>query len=333
MKTRTLLGLMAHTSIHAGSGQASGVTDLPIQREGHNGWPCVFGSSVKGALRADAEDKLGAASHVVTSIFGPSTGSVTASQASDFAGAIRISDARLLLFPVRSLTSQFKWVTCPAALQRFEVDLLRFDRAPPTPFRNDIKSLIIANDEVLIHQSDPEESAAGNQALFLEEYRFSIKSQNLTEVIKPLSALMSAGNALSLLEAQLVIVSNDSFAQLVQQATPVNAHIAIDNKTKSVQPGALWYEETLSPETLLYIGLDAVKTRAPKASGNVSKGQPLITADDIPQLSGDEVLGAVLGLFDERPWLQIGGNETAGMGWCHVKEMPETKVEPKTEEV
>jgi len=30
------------------------------------------------------------------------------------------------------------------------------------------------------------------------------------------------------------------------------------------------------------------------------------------------ILGAVTGLFAEHPWLQLGGNETVGMGWCAV---------------
>ena len=53
-----LLGLITETSLHAGAGSSVGVVDLPIQREGHNGWPCVFGSAVKGALRDMAEGLL-----------------------------------------------------------------------------------------------------------------------------------------------------------------------------------------------------------------------------------------------------------------------------------
>ena len=51
----TILGLLAQTSIHAGTGSNTGVVDLPIQREAHTAYPCVFGSSMKGALRTHAE--------------------------------------------------------------------------------------------------------------------------------------------------------------------------------------------------------------------------------------------------------------------------------------
>ncbi len=44
-----LLGLIAETSMHAGAGKSVGVIDLPIMREAHTGWPCVYGSAVKGS--------------------------------------------------------------------------------------------------------------------------------------------------------------------------------------------------------------------------------------------------------------------------------------------
>ena len=95
-----LLGLLAETSIHAGAGQMAGVIDLPIQREAHTAWPVVFGSAVKGALRTLAHEQK---APWLTAVFGPET-----TNASDHAGALLVSDARLLLLPMRSLTSHFK---------------------------------------------------------------------------------------------------------------------------------------------------------------------------------------------------------------------------------
>jgi CRISPR-associated protein Cmr4 len=93
-----LLGLWAETSIHAGAGSSVESIDLPIQREAHSGWPCVYGSAVKGALRARAEDKFGKNNDSVRYVFGPDT-----DNASEHAGALLVGDARLLLLPVRSL--------------------------------------------------------------------------------------------------------------------------------------------------------------------------------------------------------------------------------------
>ena len=294
-QANTILGLLAQTSIHAGTGSNTGVIDLPIQREGHNGWPCVFGSSMKGALRTRAESQYGKDNNSVICVFGPTT-----QNASDHAGAIMVSDARLLLLPIRSLTSQFKWVTCPDALGRFKRDVARFGMKA---LQDTIPS-VTGNDAVV-----PQQTKDG--ALFLEEYRFDARTQNLDTLITSLANLMQRDDAVTALQQQLVIVSDDMFAHLCQHATPVNAHIAIDSDTKTVRNGALWYEETLPPETLLYVGLSAVQARMPKKD---KQDNP----ETLP-MPADAILQAVTGLFIDKPWLQIGGNETVGMGWCAVK--------------
>ena len=53
--SNALFTLVAETSIHAGASESEGAVDLPIQREKHTGWPCIYGSGMKGALRALAE--------------------------------------------------------------------------------------------------------------------------------------------------------------------------------------------------------------------------------------------------------------------------------------
>ena len=284
-----LLGLTAETAIHAGTGQSTGVIDLPIQREGHSGWPCIFGSGVKGALRSRAEDLPGISRDTINLVFGPDT-----QHASDHAGALAVSDARLLLLPVRALTSHFKWVTCPALLARLARDAARVG---------------IGGFQALasVPVDDPGEGFAALQQgadaeLFLEEYRFSAKQTDLIKVIDCLAQFSPRPGFATQLKQQLTVVSNDSFAHLSQHATPVNAHVAIDSATKTVRNGALWYEETLPPDTLLYTILSAANARAAEA--------------DMP---ASAVLDAIVSqLFGERPYLQIGGNETVGMGWCAV---------------
>ena len=216
-QANTILGLLAQTSIHAGTGSNTGVIDLPIQREGHNGYPCIFGSSMKGALRTRAEAESSAES--VKFVFGPDT-----NNASDHAGALMVSDARLLLLPIRSLTSQFKWVTCPAVLQRFKRDADRFgikncDFTIPILKKNDDKT------EFALAHKVPKK----DKDIFLEEYRFEIQSDDLdlSGIAGFLAMLMTHDDAKVALEQQLVIVSNDMFAHLCHHATPVNAHIAI----------------------------------------------------------------------------------------------------------
>ncbi|MBV5310962.1 type III-B CRISPR module RAMP protein Cmr4 [Chromatium okenii] len=285
MQHTALLGLLAETSIHAGAGQMTTSIDLPIQREAHTAWPVIFGSAVKGALRARAEEQK---FDWLFAVFGPDVGN-----AHEHAGALLVSDARLLLLPVRSLTGHFKWVTCPALLKRFRTDaerlgLTTFDmNSVPDPEKNHIAFLL---------------NSINNKTLYLEEFQFETSESDFSAIIPVLAQLMGRDDAAAVLNKQLVLVSDDRFKHLAQFATPVNPHICIDNATKTVKPGALWYEETLPPDTLLYVALHAQAARI-KGSNK----------------SAAEVLKHVTDELFQRPYLQLGGNETVGMGWCKVK--------------
>jgi len=210
------------------------------------------------------------------------------------AGAVAFGDTRLLLFPVRSLTSQFKWVTCPAALRRYQNDAARMGLAIDCA----IPAVTWTEELALVAE------AQANNRLFLEEYRFNTQLHDLSRIIQVLGELMPEQDADDNLNKQLVIISDDMFSFIVQHATPVNAHIAIDSETKTAKPGALWYEETLPPETLLYFTLSAAGAR---------KKDEKLDAKSIR----DEVFKLFSG--ENGAWLQVGGNETVGMGWCVVR--------------
>ncbi|WP_084161846.1 type III-B CRISPR module RAMP protein Cmr4 [Methylocaldum szegediense] len=326
--TSAILGLLTETSLHAGAGQTLGVIDLPIQREAHTHWPCVYGSAVKGALRARAES---AELPDIDLIFGPPP--PKSGDPIDYAGALSVGDARLLLLPVRSLTTHFRWVTCPAALQRFRRDVERLGLkacfasphpaplqsqtvspgAPETPFQSQtvasarpvperegengrswLEIPALDGDTALVAE------AVNGRPLFLEEYRFETKTADLTAVIDTLAKLLPDGLE-EPLKKQLTVVSNDHFRYLAEHATPVNAHVRL-TENKTVANRALWYEETLPPETLLYVGLNAVDARR--------NGAGLKAADVLARIRQN--------LFGPHPYLQLGGNETVGMGWCRT---------------
>src|SRR5690242_12732084 len=103
MITSTLY-LYTETPLHAGVGSGLSGIDLPIQRERTTQYPMIQGSGIKGKLRAALEgnrDGLTPAEKEMADIvFGPPS---TNGGGSDHAGALITGDARLLLFPVRSL--------------------------------------------------------------------------------------------------------------------------------------------------------------------------------------------------------------------------------------
>lgn len=109
----------AVTPVHMGAGSAIGAIDNPIQREVHTQHPVFAGSGLKGALRhhfnrAWPGEKEKKNAGLIGRIFGPET------DASDFAGALSLSDAQLVALPVRSLKGAYAYATCPLALARLK---------------------------------------------------------------------------------------------------------------------------------------------------------------------------------------------------------------------
>lgn len=278
----TMIGLYAETSIHAGAGTSTGVVDMPIMREAHTGYPCIFGSAMKGAFRSYVETQI-TDKDKIRNIFGSEANEQTA-----WAGALMMGDARLLLLPVRSLTSHFRWVTCPAILKRLQNDLNRL---------NINKTLQIPN----INSDDQCLTSKGNEKnLYLEEYNYQVAQlQNSQEIIKILSLFAPISD--EDLEKQLTIVSDNQFSHLSQMATAITPHIAIESESKTVKAGALWYEETLPSDTIMYTFMSTENTRNKDGEYSAEKIQ-----QDLQEI------------LKKTPYLQVGGNETVGMGWMHL---------------
>lgn len=141
-----VLGFLAETPIHSGSGRSLGVVDLPVSRESTTDYPVIPGSSLKGSLRDKAKSKA----------FGDlnlSFGSQTR------AGTLLVSDCRLLLLPIRSLMGAMRWACCPCLIERFQRDLVR------AGLDSDLTVPCVEKGQAL---------ALGDGALVLEERQFDI---------------------------------------------------------------------------------------------------------------------------------------------------------------
>ncbi|OQB28966.1 MAG: CRISPR system Cmr subunit Cmr4 [Euryarchaeota archaeon ADurb.Bin190] len=259
-----ILGMLAETPIHSGAGRSEGFIDLPVAREAITNYPVILGSSLKGSLRDLARDKG------CDDIFGEEKK----------AGDLLISDAKLLLLPVRSLTTQYKWATCPHIIERLDRDLKLCNYSEELNY----SALSIKNGEVV---------GPGDSKLFLEEREFDGKGEVPIEIIGIIKSLIFHERTRSRLKDQLVVMHDDDFRWFASYGLPVNARNKLDENKKSEN---LWYEESLAPDTLLYAMLFEKK---------------------------DGTLSQIKSLFDSRSYLQLGGNETVGMGWFAVKTIME----------
>ncbi|MFQ3582859.1 MAG: type III-B CRISPR module RAMP protein Cmr4 [Chloracidobacterium sp.] len=289
MNFSRLLLMHALSPLHAGTGQGVGVIDLPIAREKATGLPYVPGSSVKGVLREAcmADDK---GRHHVSQVFGPES-----EQASDHAGTLHISDQRLLLLPVRSFAGTFAWTTSPYGLARFARDLTAVGGALP----GFIPSLPANSDQAWTTEAT--KLCAQEKTVILEDLDLVAQPQAavnawadwLGRALFPESADWQAW-----LRERLCVVGDDVFNFLAETATETTARIRLDDETKTVAEGALWYEEALPAESVLY-GL-AVAVPVKKA-----------------ELEADFIFTLLARLL-EKP-LQFGGKASVGRGLCQVR--------------
>jgi CRISPR-associated protein Cmr4 len=307
-----MIYLYVETPLHVGTGSGLGAVDLPIQRERATGYPMVQASSLKGALRAIALRLRPNERNKIEVIFGPEP-----SHASDHAGAISPSDSRLLLFPVRSLLGVFAWTTSRDALMRFNRDAIAAKILPDWGKDKDCNQLfpnwpngendaLITSDKCDLVPSEGDWSKA--KPLVLEEFAFNaLPDQSLATFAEWL-----AKNAFPQgpeydywrlkLPRSLVVLPENAFRDFVSHATEVVTRVRLDQNTKTVARGALWTEEYLPTDTMLYAPL---YSSAPRKKG-------VIQPD-----TADGVLQFVQNLNLDR--MHLGGDETVGRGLVKVK--------------
>jgi len=275
------LFLICETPLHAGSGGGVG-TELPIQREVHTNFPKIEASSMKGALRESFESHKGYNDAEIIAAFGP------LEDGSEHAGALGFTDARLLLFPVKSRKGVFAWISCPRVLSRFVEDLYICLDVNPS---DAIKALAEKASNVPEYTISDLGSLATSGKVFLDEYCFSVQHDtNTMEFAKAIGALLNKSE----IEEKLVVVPNDWFTDFVTNSTEIQTRIRIDDTTGTVKDGQLFTEEHLPAESILY---------------SLTLANP-----DFKGLGKNET--QILKIFTDglKPVVQIGGSATLGKG-------------------
>lgn len=272
--------LHALSALHVGTGQGIGTVDLPIARAKATHLPLVPGSSLKGVLR----DGLNLPDLDTRILFGPESTANTDAHA----GALAIGDAHLLLLPVRSFAGTMAYATCPFVLRQYARDAHQSGTPLKIPAVADTDAQVTSTSKLLI-----------NQQVVLEDLDLHAKtSAETTAWAKALGEKLFKGDEVGQrhLMERLVILSDSTFSFLADTATEIRMRIRINRDTRTVQQGALWSEENLPAESVLWGVIGIARSRFKEQERS---------ADEVAKL-----------LPREEKLLQIGGKHTVGRGLC-----------------
>lgn len=302
-ESAAFLYLYVETPLHAGVGfRASGPVDLPIQRDATTEHPLIRASSLKGAFRDLARGRMPA--EEVTAVFGPEPveedGTPEGAEEDAFSAALILGDARLLLFPLRSLLGVFTWVTSADVLFQAQRNAATYRVPLPWPT---VPPLPPGAAWVT-----PKSRAVNEQGqLVLEEYTFEAEpGQHMVELGQWFSsAVFPQDEAYRFwsrkVQADLALVQADAFRHFVTTRTEIVHRIRIDPETGTAAQGALWTEEFLPPDSILYCPVAAQAPYQPAGR--------LQTAADVlawfKELAADRI--------------QLGGGRTLGRGIVRLR--------------
>lgn len=268
----SILTFYAVSPIHAGSGASVATVDLPIQRERHTGYPQIQASGVKGSLRdhfrkfSEVNDR-----ELINYIFGSDTQDGWGKDDDSQPGAISVSDAKLLFFPMRSNVAPFVWVTCPTVMNRLKRDLEYVGKSMEETFE-------VTDDMAQALKGDFKE----DEKIVLEDalVRVVRKRQNEIDFFEKNFQEVD----------KLLLISDKMFDYCVSSCTEIQTNIKIDSKTGTAEDGSLRYQEFLPSDSILY-SLIYYSASSQELQAKNIKDYLQKNIKDFIQIGGDVTLG------------------------------------------
>lgn len=288
---QTIYHLHTISGLHVGIGQGTGVIDLPIARERASNLPQVPGSGIKGVLRDTLRGSLLADDETAYfALFGPEAGE----DASEYAGALAVGDARLLALPIRSWYGTFAWTTCPMILRRYRRDLEDCDT-------NNIPAIPTVEDGKARHTNTTE--LKDSQAkIYLEDLDLSAQPDADEWADFIARQIFTDSGWVELFKQRFLILPDNIFDFLSETATEIRSRIRIDENSRTVKQGALWYEEYLPAETLMWGILAADRSRKPGHNKTAADMLSLVPSSERLQIGGNATTGG-----GQVRWIKAGG--------------------------
>lgn len=293
-----MFAIKALSPLHCGVGTGMNDIDLPVARHKVSGHPVIPGSSIKGVLK-DEFLLPSKPDEILEAIFGGD-----GKGKEFFASAISIGDALLIALPVRSFFGTFAYLASPYTLQqakRILGQVHTLDAAPKIPTnlglnkKNDSYRAMVTTTTLLVE----------NNMVLLEEMDLTVDAASADDWAKCLAdCYCSSEEEKNLFCQRFAIVDDNVLNFLCDTALPVDAHIRIDEETGTVARGALWYEETVPPESMFLslVGMDSAFKEGVKK-----------TAEEL----ADVLLQP--GQVEREVFTQMGGKATTGKGFVSVR--------------
>jgi len=284
-----LLYIRAVTPLHVGIGRAGGVIDLPVQKDLY-GYPEIYGSSLKGSLRASCMRK--ARRDECIGYFGSEPG-----EAESKPGKVVVLDTKLLLIPVRVLRGVYGYITSPLLLKQFidYLSIIKHEKYEELLEVVEDISKDLDRDKVLVTSKaknkysikiNNKDKIIINEEFWLEPL---IKNEDVKKILNIIPDELR--KKIGLEEDSLLIVSDedDTSLQIAEKSLIRLQRIRLEETKKIVARGQLWSEEYVPRNTILYTII-------------------LYTDEKTMNEFKEKVLGG------GRSYLIIGGHETIGKG-------------------
>ncbi|HJU38968.1 MAG TPA: type III-B CRISPR module RAMP protein Cmr4 [Tahibacter sp.] len=307
-----LCALTAMTPLHVGADGGFGLIDKPVMRERATGYPLLPGSALKGVVSADfrPEEPPADGSAKRRTPFDYAFGrGATAGEAGDSAGSLIFTDAQLMALPVRSFHGTTAWITTPYLMRRTAAQLKRYAGIvlPAPPNLSTGKILLGSGTSRLVAPVAANGGKADIGHVVLEDFDLAVDKPQadvaiwadwLAQRFWPESP-DPASSRTPFLE-RFAVVSETVFDHLCRYGLEVRARVKIDQASRTVDGGKLWYEELLPEGSLLlaYVFCERVFR-----NGREEPPEPA------------QLLAAFCS--DER-YLQFGGTASVGRGLCRV---------------
>lgn len=271
-----ILAIFTRTPLHVGAGNSVGAVDSPIQRERHTRIPIIPGSSLKGVLA----DLWNSDCKV------DKKGNMIRKKESDAEKLFGSQDDKnaksgsLLIGEARVLLFPVRSAKGSFSWITSPLVLARLKRDSSLEIPN------VSIDGMNCHGGS---TVVLDGKVVLEEYCLT-SVKNIEPALEEKLIKYIPEEMKGLAKGRITIVSDEMFSYFCEQACEVVTRIRVNDTTGTVDKGALFNQEQAPSETLFY--------------------------SVVAQKSGNGIEALKAKLKESKDIIQVGGDETIGLGYC-----------------